>query len=99
MKPWFGPQAGSNAGYHGVWMSYSTMPTSWQGCLVLLVYLVLQFGCLFATWKAVFMFGRVGLVGLVGMAILWVIYNRLASRHYATRAETDPTTLPADERK
>jgi hypothetical protein len=45
------------------------------------------------------MFGRVGLVGLVGVAILWVIYNRLASQHYATRAETDPTTLPADMRK
>jgi hypothetical protein len=98
MKAWFGPLPGTNVGYGGVWVTYNVMPVSWEGWLVTLVYLVVQFGGAVATAMVLSFFGWSIVWLLVQVTVLHLVYLWIASRHYVTRAEMDPSALPADMR-
>lgn len=98
MKPWFGPRIGTNVGYHSIIVTYNVMPVSWEGWVVTFVYFALQFAGAIG--------GGLWLVAR-GLSPFWVflqliglhlIYLWIASRHYVTRAEMEPSVLPADMR-
>ena len=99
MKAWFGPLPGTNVGYGGVWVGYAVMPVSWEGWLVTFSYLGLQVAAAFAMAKVLDALGWPGAWLLVQLTILHLIYLWIASRHYVTRAEMDPSALPADLRE
>lgn len=98
MKPWFGPLPGSNVGYQGLWASYKVMPVSWQGCLVTLGYFGVQIAAAIAVGSLLESHGWPGGWVIVQVIGLHLIYLWIASRHYVTRAEMDPSVLPADMR-
>ncbi len=98
MKAWFGPLLGTNIGYGGMWQTYNVMPVSWEGWLVMLAYIALQIaaavsvGTLLAAWSGA------GLLVFVQVIGLHLVYLWIASLRYVTRAEMDPSLLPADMR-
>lgn len=98
MKAWFGPLPGTNVGYGGVWVTYNVMPVSWEGWLVTLVYLVLQIAAAVGMAKVLDVLEWSAAWLLVQLTVLHLIYLWIASRHYVTRAEMDPSVLPADLR-
>jgi len=98
MKAWFGPLPGSNVGYQGLWARYNVMPVSWQGCLVTLGYFVLQIAAAIGVGRLLVAWGWPGGWVIVQVIGIHLVYLWFASRHYVTRAEMDPSVLPADMR-
>ncbi len=98
MKGWFGPLPGTNAGYSGVWVTYNVMPVRWQGWLVTLVYFAVQAGAAFAVGGMLQRYGWSGVWLLAQITLLHLVYLWVASRHYVSRAEMDPSVLPFDMR-
>jgi len=98
MKPWFGPRLGTNVGYGSYFQSYDVMPVSWEGWLVTLVYFAAQVGAAFATGTLLAAWRGAALVIIVQLIGLHLVYLWFASRHYVTRAQMEPSVLPADMR-
>jgi hypothetical protein len=99
MRGWFGPQPGSNVGYHGVWARYDVMPVTWEGWAATGVYIALQAIVVFIAFQVASQVGLWIVLAAAAVFALHVGYRWFASRHYVSDAEIDPTVLPSDMRE
>ena len=98
MKGWFGPLPGTNVGFGGIWQTYKVMPVSWQGWLVTLAYAAVQAGAAWMELTFLSALNWIPVLVLVQVFALHIVYLRIASQHYVTWDEMDPSVLPADMR-